>query len=489
MRRIAEKLLTEITDRMDDYALERVPDHERAGWLKLSWNTAGIVTTLIQLFFGALVAFAAGMTIAIHSGIFVVIVGAILGWAVGHVGYKTGFSSTLLSREHGLGTRGSLIASLILGFMIIGFLALENALLYNGLLFFLDLPDTLLWRIVIYGLLTVAWILLTAFGFHWIVKVSSVLLVSFLAVLAYMLLQIVAQSPQDPATLLSFPAQLPPEVREGMGIRSSLDAYVFAINVLIGSAGALALSDADYGRYARSSKDIGLAALIGNISMSIGMLVIGAIVMYAGLEQVVNYFVETRGLSVADASKLAFESPGSIASTFIIFGGIAGTILMLLAQSKAQVLNTYSASLALANLFDAAISWRPGRFTFVVLANVIGLIMLYGKILALVNSWITILGVLTTSLAGVIIADYYIVPRLSRARPVAVVRQPESINWAGVLTVIVGTFLAHYVLQNVVRIEFFTSVFVSLLLYPVLRLTVFRARGEAQRTMEQPSRT
>ncbi len=59
---------------------------------------------------------------------------------------------------------------------------------------------------------------------------------------------------------------------------------------------------------------------------------------------------------------------------------------MVLAQSKAQVLNTYSGSLALANLFDGAIGWRPGRFLFVVLANIIGLFMLYGQILALVNN-------------------------------------------------------------------------------------------------------
>jgi signal transduction histidine kinase len=38
-----------------------------------------------------------------------------------------------MTREHGLGSRGSLIASLIFGFMIIGFLALENALLYEAL--------------------------------------------------------------------------------------------------------------------------------------------------------------------------------------------------------------------------------------------------------------------------------------------------------------------------------------------------------------------
>ena len=197
--------------------------------------------------------------------------------------------------------------------------------------------------------------------------------------------------------------------------------------------------------------------------------------MYAGFDSVVNFYVQSRGLSVSDARVLALANPSSIASTFVIFGGAIGAILMLLAQSKAQVLNTYSGSLALTNFFDAAIGWRPGRFTFVVLANLIGLGMLYGKLLALVNSWITILGVLTTSLAGVIVADYFLVPRLqgdfdanSRTPP------SESINWAGVLTILIGTYLAHFALQNIVRIEFFTSLAVSLILYPALRILVFR---------------
>jgi cytosine permease len=174
----------------------------------------------------------------------------------------------------------------------------------------------------------------------------------------------------------------------------------------------------------------------------------------------------------------ALASPSSIASTFIIFGGVIGAVLMILAQSKAQVLNTYSGSLALANLFDSAFGWRPGRFTFVVLANLIGLVMLYGKLLALVSAWITILGVLTTSLAGVIVADFFVVPRLLPARLASSARPVESVNWAGVLTILLGTYLAHYVLQNIVRIEFFTSLLVSLVLYPVLRVCVFRPRAD-----------
>ncbi len=464
--------MTATAKRMDDHALERVPDQERAGWLKLSWSTAGIVTTLIQLFFGALVTFAAGMRVALVSGLIVTAIGAVLGWAVGHVGCKTGLSSTRITRVHGLGSRGSLLASLIFGFMIIGFLAIENALLYNGFLFYLNLPDSTFWKLAIYAVLTLAWILLTAFGFALVTRVSSIILLLFLGVLAWMLGRIVMQSAHGMATLVSFAPQLSPGALHAIGIQSAGDAYVFCINVLIGSAGALALVDGDFGRYARRSRDIGIAALIGNVAMSICMLGIGGMVMYAGIDAVVSFYVHQRGLSAADAHALALASPSSIASTFVIFGGAIGAALMVLAQSKAQVLNTYSGSLALTNLFDAAFGWRPGRFTFVVIANVIGIGMLYGKLLALVNSWITILGVLTTSLAGVIVADYFIVPRLARVATTG--QHIESVNWAGVFTIAIGTCLAHYVLRSVVRIEFFTSLLVSLILYPVLRIFVFR---------------
>lgn len=467
-----------ITERMDDHALESVPEAQRTGWLKLSWNTVGIVTTLVQMFFGALVTFAAGLRVAIISGIFVTLVGAALGWAVGSVGTQTGLSSTLITREYGLGTRGSCLASLIFGFMIIGFLAIENALLYNGVLFFFDLPDTMLWKIVIYGVFTFGWILLTAFGFELVAKVSSIALLGFLVLLAWMLIRIVGHSSQAAASVLSFGPQMPAQALANLGITSSWGAYVFCINFLIGSAGALALVDADFGRYARTSIDIGLAALTGNIAMSIVMLSIGGILMHAGFDHVVSYFMHVRGLPLAQAQSMALASPSSIASAFIIFGGVVGAVLMVFAQSKAQVLNTYSGSLALANFFDALFGWRPGRFTFVVLANVIGLVMLYGKLLALVNSWITILGVLTTSLAGVVVADFYIVRKGGRHASAAAPRRPEAFNWAGILTILVGTCLAHFLMQEIIRIEFFTSLVVSLVLYPVLRLAVFRRPEE-----------
>ncbi|HDR8999208.1 TPA: cytosine permease [Burkholderia vietnamiensis] len=465
---------------MEDHALERVPDNERKGWLALSWNTAGIVTTLVQLFLGALVTFVAGFKIAILAGVTVTIAGALLGWACGHVAYRSGLSSTVMSRYFGFGQKGSIISSLIFAFMIIGFLALENALLYRGFIFYFGIADTLVSRIVIYGLMTVAWVLLTAYGFALVARVSSVTLVLFLAVLAYIAHDVVSGTGLAVSDLFSFGSQFPGDVLKSMGVESDLSKFVFAVNVLIGSAGALALVDADLGRYARRSRDIGYAALIGNLMMDVLMLGLGGVIMYAGIPALVDFYMRTAGMTHEAALHASLQSPDSVTAAFVVFGGALGALLMVLAQSKAQVINTYSASLSLSNLFDA-LNVRPGRLTFVIAANVIGLLMLYGKILTLVNSWITILGVLTTAFAGIIVADFFIVRRVSRDLDTDLDRPAEIVNWAGVVTLVVAVVASHYYLGRFVPVEAICTVGICLVLYPVLRLTVFRPAHAGRR--------
>lgn len=447
----------------DDHSLESVPSNERQNWLQLTWNTTGIVTTLIQIFLGALVTFVAGIWIGIIAGLVVTVVGALLGWGVGHVAYKTGLASSMLSRQHGFGRKGSVLVALTFGFMIIGFIALENALLYKGLLFWLGLEDTVLLQVAVYGVMSLVWILLTAFGFQVVARFSSITLVAFLALLVYMMFDVIHSSGQSWQTVLTFGAQFPPEALAAMGADTEMGKFVFCINVLIGSAGALALIDGDLGRYAKSSKDILIAAIFGNVFMDIVMLIFGAVIMYAGTEQLVDYYV-ARGMNHETALQAVLQSPDSVAAAFVIFAGSLGAVMLFLAQGKAQVLNTYSASLSLTGLADVVFGWRPGRILFVILANVLACLMLAGSILEWVNSFITILGVLTTCFAGIIIADYLIVAKFDAGQST-----PE-VNWAGVVTVGVGFVLAHYVLKTWIPIEFATSLVASFVLYPMLRL-------------------
>jgi cytosine permease len=450
---------------IEDHALSAVPADERQSWVALSWNTAGLVTTLVQLFFGALVAFTAGLKIALLAGVTVTVVGAALGWLVGHVGYKSGLSSTVLARQYGFGLRGSAVASVIFGFMIIGFLALENAILYKGVLLYFAMDDTLGNAILVYGLFSVAWILLTTYGFGLLTRVSSLTLILFLLVLAYLGWKIVSAAGLQAGQLLGFGAQLPSAVLATMGAESAIGKFAFAVNILIGSAGALALVDADLGRYARRSADIGIAAIIGNVFMDIVIVAIGGVVMYAATPALTDFYMHGRGVTVAEAQTIVLGSPDSVAAVFIVFGGIVGTALMFLAQAKAQVINTYSASLSLSNLGAVLLGRNLGRLTWVIIANLIGLVLLYGQILALVNAYITLLGILTTAFAGLIIADFYIV---RRGRPAEAGDPIAAVNWPGIVTIVAAPLVSIYLMGNIVPIKFVTTLAVTLVLYPLL---------------------
>lgn len=456
-----------LTSVIEDHALERVPEAERDNWLAISWNTAGLVTTLVILFFGALVCFVAGTRIALLAGAVSFGIGSTLGWLLARIACETGYSNTLITRSYGLGPRGSALASVIFGFLIVGFLAVENGLLYRGFLFFFGWQDDWPTRIVLYGGMTLAWILLTAFGFRAVTRVSSLMLIGFLLALAWMLVNVLGRA--DAAQTLVFGSQMEPAALAAMGIGSDFDKFVFALNILVGPACALALNTADFGRYGKSTAHIGAAATIAVFVQSLLMMIVGGVLMKAAAPAMIEYFAGSEGLTVEAARQQVLRSPDSIAATFMVFGGVIGFLLMLLAQAKAQVLNTYSSSLCIANLLDALLGWRPGRLAFVVLANVIALVMLYGEILHFVEEWIKLLGVLLSALGAVIITDYYVVaPRLGASSA------QSPVNWAGVLTIIAAVLVAHWLLRPWVPVEVLSSLGCVVVIYPLLRLTVLR---------------
>jgi cytosine permease len=303
------------------------------------------------------------------------------------------------------------------------------------------------------------------------------MLIGFLLVLFYMMAQILDSSPQPWQEIISFGSQFPPQMLESLGATSDKGKLIFCINLLAGSAGALALLDADLGRYARSSMDIGIAAFLGNFALDVFMIFMGAVIMYAGMPALTEYYVSVAGLSESEAARIAIENPDRVAAAFIVFGGVLGAILMVLAQSKAQVMNTYSSSLSLANLVDAIFSWQPGRFIFVVLANIFSLFFLYGELLTWFNSFLVILGILTMSFAGIMMADYFIVrPWLGQENTEKY--GADTVNWAGISSIPLAFILSHYVLNTIITIEIFTALAVSFIVYPLLRIVIFKPADE-----------
>jgi len=454
---------------IEDHALTAVPESERRSGWGLMMNTAGIVSTLIQLAIGGGVTLIAGVGWGIVAGLVVAVFGGGLGWLVGHVAYKSGTSSTVTSRFYGLGLRGSALASLVFTFMIIGFLALENALLYYGTLFMFGLEPTTANAIVIYGLLTVAWIVLTTFGLKLVQRVSTILLAAFVVLTVVMVATALSKSGTSIGDVLATGPVAP-------GFGNGGERFAAVLAILAGSAGALALTDADFARYARSTKDVGILAIGGALMIDFVVVVLGALIVHSGSKLVTAYLenhpdvaASQQGGSIAD--KVAWMVNHNSGAYFIVLAGLLGFLLMYAAQAKAQVLNTYSGSLSLVNLFDGLFGWRPGRFAMVVLGNAIGLVFVAGGILDLVFRYLGILGVTTTAIAGVIVADYFII----RGRQLADTSRIENVNWAGVVSVLTASISGAVLTETgVTQLGFLVSLVVVIVLYPILRRWVLR---------------
>ncbi|MEH3075936.1 MAG: hypothetical protein PGN11_04555 [Quadrisphaera sp.] len=458
-----------LRSQMEDHALTAVPESERRSGWGLMTNTAGIASTLIQLAIGGTVTLIAGVWAGLLAGVVVAVFGGALGWLVGHVAYRSGTSSTVTARFYGLGTRGSALASLIFAFMILGFLALENALLYYGTLFMFGWAPSTLNAVVIYGLLTVAWIALTVFGLPLVQRTSTVLLIGFVALTVVLTFVALGQSGMTLGEVLSGGPVVP-------GFDSDVARFTAVLSILAGSAGALALVDADFARYARSTKDVGILAVGGAVMIDIIAVALGTVIVHAGSPLVTEYLTANPAVAATQggetvADKVAWMIANNAGAFFVVLAGTLGFVLMWVAQVKAQVLNTYSGSLSLTNLADGIFGRSPSRVVMVVVGNVIGLLMVAGDILGLIGSYLGILGVTTTALASVIIADYFIV----RRRRVADPGEAEAVNWAGVVSV-VGASLLGGVLQEtgVTPLGFVVALVVVLVAYPVLRTTVLR---------------
>ncbi|WP_066072136.1 purine-cytosine permease family protein [Neobacillus soli] len=450
--------MVNLKQKMDDHALESIPDNERKSWLQLSNNTMGVCSTIAIMMFGALATFSAGMKVGLLAGIVTILIGTAIGFLLGDISRKEGLSSTVITRYYGFGVKGSVVSSIVFGFMVLGFLALENALLYNGVLFFFKMKPTALNAVVIYGIFTLAWISLALFGIKLVYRVAGVTLLALTIVLLYMIIHTMGFSGISLGESMSFGRQFGPS----QGIMD----FVAAFNILIGSSGALALTAADSCRYARTGKDVFLANLTGMLVMNIGMVIAGGTIAYIGMEKVVNHYVATRGLTHQAASAVALND---MASFFIIMAGVIGFIVLFLANGKAQVLNTYSGSLAMTNVFSA-FGWKGNRALSVVLCNIIALIMIAMNILGLVAKWLNMLGVLTTCLATIVIIDHYWVKKITHKE--VGVHVCDTLNVAGVLTLILASIAA--LTMSFIPMPFVTSTVISIVLYPILRLYIFK---------------
>jgi len=411
-----------LRDAVDDNSLTPVPEEERkSGWY-LSWLPAGVATSLLQLTIAGTITALVGSVMGLVAGALVGLFVMALGWLYGNIARAEGLSSTVLPRFYGLGLRGSAISSLAFAIMIIGLLASENVVLYHGTLFAFGWEDATGRAILVYGVLTVAWIVLSMFGIRLVTRISSTLVVVFLCLLAYMTFRIYHDSP---VTLAQAFTQA-----SSSTVGSDASRFITVVGILGGQGAALILVNGDYNRYARNKRSVGGVSLTGVIMLDLVGIALGILVLTGGNRLVGEYLVQhgaaTPGDAVAQAGLLATQNTGAY---FVVLAGTVGFVLMYVAQTKVQVLNVYSGALALSNLCFVLTGKHPNRLVMILLSNAVCLVMIAAGVFDKLSGFLSVLGIVMMGFIALAIADFYLVrpsqPRTGEAEPV---------NWAGVAT-------------------------------------------------------
>ncbi|MFW0794820.1 cytosine permease [Gordonia sp. CPCC 205515] len=444
----------------EDHALVSVPASDRKSGLHLSLSPVSVATALVIFAIAGFTVVLAGFVIGLTAGVLVAILAVVLGKSLGHMSFTTGMSSTITSRFFGFGVRGSSIGSLIFSVMILGFLAVESALLYEGTLLMFSWQDTWLTKIVIYGLMSVAWIALAIFGLKFALRATGVLIVVTLVVTVWMIVKIYLIDGADPMTVFTYAGVVPG------GNWTKLEA---AIGVMGATAGTIALVTADFARYCRTRRDVTVLATSGPLVQNVLMTILGSLVVIGGMPTVIDYIVSHNPGMTPQAAGEAGSAfvMGNTGAFFVIFAGWIGFITIYAAQAKAQAINSYSGSLSLVNLVNSLTGRKPPRAVMVVVANIIALLMIAAGILNSFTTYLAYLGCMTLAMCGVMIADYYITRRRQFD---SATHKIENWNWAGVLTLIIAAAIGIVLMAtHTFALGFLVSLVAAIIGYPLAR--------------------
>ncbi|WP_239110068.1 hypothetical protein [Streptomyces coelicoflavus] len=182
---------------------------DRKSGYQLALSPVSVATALVVFAIAGFTVVLAGFAVGLTVGVLVAAFAVLLGRSLGRMAFETGMSSTLTSRFFGFGFVGSALGSIVFAFMILGFLAVEAALLYQGTLLMFDLPDSWPNRILIYGLMTLAWITLAVFGLKFALRASGVLAAVTLLVTVYMIVHIYVIQGADPTEVFGYGGVVP----------------------------------------------------------------------------------------------------------------------------------------------------------------------------------------------------------------------------------------------------------------------------------------
>lgn len=431
---------------VDDYALTRVPLGARYSWWSVAVQRFGQVSALSQFLLGATLGF--GMTFwsafaALTLGAVILEIVAVF---VGVIGVKEGLSTSMLSRWTGFGRAGSALIGLAIGISLIGWFGIQSAVSAQGLVALVGGLPQWAWSLV-FGLLVTAVVLR---GFHSMAWTAYVTVPAFLVLVGW---SIISELTRHHVGALV--AQAAPGPHLSLLAGTTVVAGGFIVGAVI---------TPDMTRFNRTIGDVVKQTLVG---VTLGEYVIGL----AGV-------LLAHAVRSADVTTIVTSSVGWVGILVVI----AGTI-------KINDWNLYSSGLGLVNFVGTVFGRRLNRGVATAVIGVIGSLLAAAGILDKFTEFLTVLGVAFPPIAGIMVAEYFVVrrwrPELDAAREAG--RLPENAPmWVPATLVIwvAAALVGQYVTVGLPSIN---SLVVAFVLYVVAgKLGLVRGVGAARAVDAEP---
>ncbi|TCO44716.1 purine-cytosine permease family protein [Actinocrispum wychmicini] len=357
-----------MTSTADDYALQRVPTEARYGWWTVALQQFGQLSDIITFITG--VALGAGLSFwgafwALTLGSVVLELVAVF---VGIAGVREGLSTSVLARWTGFGRYGSALLGLIISVSLIGWFGIQNGVFAEGMHAILPKVDTWIWSVVT-GLLVT---LLVMYGFRSMRWIAFIAVPAFQVVIAYSVITQFAKHDIG-AVFAAGPMGEPMTIAAGA-------------TIVAGSYMAGAVIAPDMTRFTRSPMAVVKQSVL---SITLGQYVMGLIGVL-----------------------LAYAIKGEDAvSILVTTAGVVGVVTLIAAVVKINDWNLYSSSLGIVNAIATIFGVRVGRMPATLVIGILGTILSAVGILERFTDFLTLLGVSLPPIAGVIVAEYYLVRR------------------------------------------------------------------------------
>ena len=353
---------------VDDYALARVPQRARYSWFSVAVQRFGQISALSQFLLGATLGYGMSFWGAFWALTLGAVILEVITVFVGVIGMREGLQTSLLARWTGFGKAGSALVGLAIGISLIGWFGIQSAVSAEGLVSLIGGLPGWAWSLIFGMVITV----IVVFGFHSMQWMANITVPIFLVLVGWSIISELTKH-----NFGELVTSAPPGPHISLVAGTTLVAGGFIVGAVI---------TPDMTRFNRSVGDVVKQTVLG---VTLGEYVIGL-----------------AGVLLAHAVR-----SGDIIAIVTSSVGLVGTLVIVLGTIKINDWNLYSSGLGIVNFIGTIFGRHVNRATVTLIVGVVGSVLAAAGILQKFTQFLTILGVAFPPIAGIMVAEYFIVRR------------------------------------------------------------------------------